>query len=99
VNRFKPNPNLAAELEIAAKPALIAAANAVKPRVEAEKHSIMRRPSSRPVVVDIDVDEVRVVNTDYGAWIDEIGSVNSPPSAPLRRAVRAAGLRLTEHGN
>jgi hypothetical protein len=41
-------------------------------------------------------DEVRVVNTDYGAWIVEVGSVNNPAHAPLRRGVRAAGLRLRE---
>lgn len=37
---------------------------------------------------------VRVGNTDYFAHLVEWGSVNNPPYAPLRRGVRAAGLRL-----
>lgn len=40
--------------------------------------------------------ELYVFNTDYAAAITEWGSVNNPPYAPLRRAVRAAGLALKE---
>jgi hypothetical protein len=100
MSRFQPNPRLEAELaaSAAAASALVKAATVVKAKVEREKHSVMPRKSTRPVVVEVEGDEVRVVNTDHGAWIDEIGSVNSPPAAPLRRSARAAGLRLTEHG-
>jgi hypothetical protein len=50
----------------------------------------------RAIVTESDLDGVRVVNTDYGAHLAEWGSVNNPPHAPLRRGVRAAGLRLRE---
>jgi hypothetical protein len=98
VSRFVPNPRLDAELELFVAPAVLAAGNAVKERAEVEKHSIMRRRGARPIVIETEGDGVRVTNTDHGAHIDEWGSVNSPPYAPLRRAVRAAGLRLDEHG-
>lgn len=39
---------------------------------------------------------IRVANTNYGAAIEEWGSVTSPPYAPLRRGARAAGLNLHE---
>jgi 20S proteasome alpha/beta subunit len=39
---------------------------------------------------------VYVVNTDYAGHLYEWGSKNGPAYAPLRRAVRAAGLELTE---
>jgi hypothetical protein len=39
---------------------------------------------------------VSVVNTDHGAHLKEWGSSRNPPSAPMRRGVRAAGLRLRE---
>jgi hypothetical protein len=38
--------------------------------------------------------QVFVVNKDHGAWIDEVGTVQSPVYAPLRRGVIAAGSRL-----
>jgi hypothetical protein len=98
VSRFRPNPNFEAELRAAAVPRLVAVANAVKARVEAEKHSIMPRKSTKPVVVEVSGDEVRVANTDHGSHLDEWGSVNNPPYAPIRRSVRALGLRLSERG-
>jgi hypothetical protein len=39
---------------------------------------------------------VRVVNASPGAVREEWGSAREEPRAPLRRAVRAAGLRLDE---
>ncbi len=98
MSRFRPNPNLHRDLELAIRPALVRAAQAVRSRVEAEKHSVMPRRRSGSVVVDFDPEKVRVVNTDHGAHIDEFGSVNSPAYAPMRRAVKSAGLRLKEHG-
>lgn len=38
----------------------------------------------------------QVGNTDIAAHLIEYGSVNNPPYAPLRRAVKAAGLNLTD---
>lgn len=86
--------------ELAAKVSLQlgAAAHAVRDRVEAEKHSVMPRQRKGSVIVEADARGFRVVNTDHGAHIDEFGSVNSPPYAPLRRGARRAGLRLEEHG-
>jgi hypothetical protein len=52
--------------------------------------------AEQPIVVETDGDENRVVNTDHGGHLTEFGSVNNPPLAPLRRGVRAAGLRLDE---
>lgn len=96
---FRPNHNFLDELEAQAEPRaeLAVAARSVATRVEA--HDIMPRkgvPSQIEVVTD--GDEVAVANHAYGAHIDEWGSVNSPPYAPLRNAVRTSGLRLVEHG-
>jgi hypothetical protein len=48
------------------------------------------------MTVTEDADGVYVGNTDHLAGIVEWGSKNNPPHAPLRRAVRAAGLALVE---
>ena len=87
-----------AALAAQTSPALVEAAHAVRDRVEAEKHSVMPRQRRDSVIVEADASGVRVINTDYGAHIDEYGSVNSPPYAPLRRGARRAGFRLEEHG-
>lgn len=68
----------------------------VRDRAFYVKHKIMPRKSHQQVeVTEID-GRIFVVNTDYGGHLDEYGSVNNPPYAPLRTAVRAAGLRLEE---
>jgi|ERR1035441_3962100 hypothetical protein len=41
-------------------------------------------------------DTVLLVNRDSAGHLYEFGSINSPPSAPLRRAVRAVGMALVE---
>ena len=41
-------------------------------------------------------DGVVLANTDFAAHIIEWGSVENPPQAPIRRGVRAAGMRLDE---
>lgn len=87
-----------AELAAQVVPQLVGAAHAVRERVETEKHSVMPRQRRGSVIVEADARGVRVVNTDHGAHIDEYGSVNSPPYAPLRRGARRAGFRLEEHG-
>lgn len=72
------------------------AAERVKAEAERFVQRIMPRNAASAFEVQVDVGEgvVRVVNTDYGSWIAEVGSVNSPAYAPLRRAVTAAGYRL-----
>lgn len=56
----------------------------------------MPRHRGDVVTVDESGTEVRVVNTDHGAHLQEFGSRNNPPHAPLRRGARAAGMRLTD---
>jgi GH18 family chitinase len=53
----------------------------------------MRR-QSEAIVVSTDGEEVAVVNTDYAGHLMEWGSRNNAAHAPLRRAVRAAGLHF-----
>ena len=56
----------------------------------------MPRPGHELIEVEQDGLELAVVNTDYAGHLQEWGSINNPPHAPLRRGVRAAGLRLDE---
>ena len=55
----------------------------------------MRR-QSQTIVVSTDGDEVAVVNTDHAGHLMEWGGRNNPAHAPLRRAVRAAGLHFAD---
>ena len=55
----------------------------------------MKRQSDT-IVVSTEGDDVAVVNTDYAAHLMEWGGRNNPAHAPLRRAVRAAGLHFKE---
>lgn len=56
-----------------------------------------RKGGTRETVVLQPTDDgARLVNTDHGGHLMEWGSKNNPPHAPLRRGVRAAGLRLEE---
>jgi hypothetical protein len=95
---FIPNSNFLEELR--AQPehdeALAAAAEAAKPEAETRATRIMPR---NPDAFEVQVDDagVRLVNTDYGGHLEEWGSINNPPQAPLRIGVRAVGLRLEEH--
>lgn len=93
---YVPNPDFEQELRdeggITAPLAEAAAAAKAKTPVV----SMMPRPGAEPIAVSVDGDEVSLVNTDYGAHLAEFGSINNPPFAPLRRGVRAAGLRLEE---
>ena len=55
-----------------------------------------RKGSRSSTKVVTEGDEVRLVNLDHAGHLQEWGSRNNPPHAPLRRGVRAAGLRLDE---
>jgi hypothetical protein len=96
---FKPNRSLERELERQRQYtiALMAAAAIVKREAEARAHRIMPR---NPDAFEIQVrglGRVTLANTDYGGHLEEWGSANNPPHAPLRTGVRAVpGLRLEE---
>lgn len=87
------NPNL--ERDIKATPEYLAAmaqaAASVVPMVKAAAPNVTGAYSRSIRAV-----EDRVETTDAFGHIIEWGSVNSPPYAPLRNGVRAAGLRLDE---
>lgn len=92
---FIPNKNLANELEQeseyrsglakAAAPAVTAAKNFAPVRTGAYRDSIRIVEQGRKVFLSA---------FDFKAWWIENGSANNPPSAPLRRGARAAGLKF-----
>jgi hypothetical protein len=93
MSRYVPNPRLAAELAAAPEIHRQAAGHA--------QRLSPRGPGRGPHFADSlrvadDGDDVRLESTDPFAHIIEFGSVNNPPYAPLRRGVRAAGLRLSD---
>ena len=55
-----------------------------------------RAGESKVVKVVARNDGVFVVNTDHAGHLQEWGSKNNPPHAPLRRAAMASGLRVGE---
>lgn len=100
---FVPNPNLAAAIE--AQPEFRAALReTVEPaRVEADRIAraagapwMPRRGAPDLIVVSDTPDGVRLTNTDHAAHLQEFGSRNNEPHAPLRRGARAAGLKVTD---
>lgn len=74
--------------------ALAAEAEKVIGRAPQVPRIMPRKPKA--LEVQRDEDGVALVNTDAGGHLAEWGSVNNPPYAPIRRGVRAAGLRLDE---
>lgn len=100
---YRPNRDFARELKRDPRTALAMRAAAELARARAEQLASAAggpwMPSGgRQIVVEQIGSHVRLVNTDHAGHLLEWGSVNNPPHAPLRRGVRAAGLRLTEHG-
>lgn len=96
---FVPNPRLGAELT--AQPehreGLAEVAEDARAKAAGFAGLLMPRPGVEQFVVVDTGEELALVNTDHGAAIDEWGSAkNNPVNAPLRRGVRAAGLRLVE---
>jgi len=96
---YVPNPNFENELSEDGDldEPLVDAAESVKGEAEGIVHRIMPRTATSAFEIQTDDDGVFLVNTDYGGHIAEFGSANSPPYAPLRRGVMAAGLRLEEN--
>lgn len=56
----------------------------------------MRSGRGDQIKIEVTDDGVFLVNLDHAGHLQEWGSKNNPPVAPLRRGVRAAGLRLAE---
>lgn len=96
---FRPNP--AAQAELKADPryrrALRQAADSVVRHARAIAPDGGPGPGYRETLrVTADGDDVRAESTDAFAHLIEFGSANNPPYAPLRRAVRAAGLTFRD---
>jgi hypothetical protein len=63
-------------------------------RFAEQAHAPWMKRQSKTMVVVTDAETVALVNTDYAGHLMEWGGRNNPAHAPLRRAVRAAGLRF-----
>lgn len=98
MRRFDRNPDFEQDLRSSAafKRGLRLPAEAIKRHAE---HAAPRGSgrTARSFVVRTDGDTVQVGNTDPFFHLTEWGSINNPPYAPLRRGVKAAGLRLDEN--
>jgi hypothetical protein len=96
--RFDANPGF--EREIQADPdyqaGITRVAEEARTVVEQLTHHIMPRYRTRMIRLVREGGETFVVNTNYGGHLDEWGSIHNPPYAPMRRGIRAAGLRLDE---
>lgn len=99
---FVPNPNFAEEFEASqdSQEGKRAAAEEIKRHAEPMARAVgapwMPRSGHETIEVVEEEGEVYVVNTDHAAHLQEYGSVNNPPHAPLRRGARAAGLDVAE---
>lgn len=95
---FIPNPNLLKALteDPDYVKALKEAAAPAAAKAESFAHHAMPRPGRRRVEVVEQDGKVYIVNTNYGAHLEEFGTARSPVYAPLRRGARAAGLTLKE---
>lgn len=92
---FRPNPRFHAELQKdpQVRDELAKVANVAAGQV---KSITPHAPGS--VTVSDQGDTVTLGSDDPFFHLVEWGSVNNPPYAPLRRGIRAAGLRLEETG-
>jgi hypothetical protein len=95
---FIPNPNFINELAKETPQVRELTDAAKKSAVEANKirHHIMPQQADPAVEVEVEGFRVFMVNTDYGGHLDEWGSINNPPYAPLRNGARNAGYPLEE---
>lgn len=97
--RFVPNPQFEAEIrqQPECRQALEESADLVRvhaSRFAEQAHAPWMKSQSKTIKVVTDTDDVAVVNTDHAGHLMEWGGRNNPAHAPLRRAVRAAGLRF-----
>ena len=95
---FIPNPAFITELQVdpetvqafeEAAQAVADEANDLRHTFYREEGAVLVRNNSSRVHLD-----VTVVNMDPGGHMDEWGSVNNEPYAPLRRGVENAGLEF-----
>lgn len=100
---FRPNPRLEQQLRVQPKYRAAMRAVAEPARTAAEGFAqaagapwMKRKGAKGLIVVDLTEDGARITNTDHGGHLQEYGSRNNQPHAPLRRGVRAAGMKLTE---
>jgi secreted PhoX family phosphatase len=97
-----PNPRFAAEAKKSPeiRKGLRDVAEDVKRFAEAAAISIgapwMARSGHELIEVGEDDEGVYVANTDHGGHLQEYGSRNNPPHAPLRQGAQSAGLRVDE---
>ncbi len=95
---FRLNPAFEKELaaEIRARASLRPAAEAAAAKAESFTHHAMPRSRGRRIVVRQVEGDLAIVNTNHGGHLEEFGLARTPTYAPLRRGVRAAGLKLSE---
>lgn len=93
---WKPNPNMISELQRnpQVRQGLREMAEELRDTVEPNAKAIMPRKGHRLVEVVEQGDTVYVSMTAHGAHLDEFGSRNNPPYAPMRTGISALGLRL-----
>lgn len=88
------------ERELDALPGSIAKRTVAAKQVKNFAIGLAPRGVSDNYAASIDVvqqgQKVYVRTNDFAGHMVEWGSANNPPYAPIRRAVRAAGLRLDE---
>lgn len=101
MNRFKRNPTVEAQLGRTPQYAASLIAAAVPAQRFAQTFAkqvgapwMPRAGARETIVIDESPSGVRLVNTDHAGHLTEFGSRNNPAHAPLRRGVRAAGLRF-----
>jgi hypothetical protein len=77
-----------------------ALASSTQPAAAAVRMAAPRETGAyaRSISVVIESGEVRLKSSDPFAHLVEWGSAKNPPYAPLRRGIRAAGLRFKELG-
>lgn len=96
---FIPNPNFISDLvtERPYKEAMREAAQTAADEANKVQHFIMPAKGGKAEIAPAEIDgEMYLVNFNHGGHIDEWGSKNNPPYAPLRTGVRRAGFDLIE---
>lgn len=99
---FLPNPGFAKAVKASGdyREGVRSIAEEVKRLAEAAAVSIgapwMARSGHELIEVGEDDQGVYVANTDHAGHLQEYGSRNNPPHAPLRQGAMSAGLRVDE---
>lgn len=97
MNRFRANPGFEREIVLSATArAAINEAAAEVARLARSMAPSKTGRYKRSISVENDADSTFVATSDIAGHIVEFGSANNPAYAPIRRAARAAGLRVTD---